>query len=106
MDEKTRIQLMSMIAETRETKEAKKTFKKSKEVGHKKPALVVTDGLASYKWAFNSEFYDHRQSCKHVADVALETGMNNIIERMHGSFREREGDGGIKEHGNADLRRE
>jgi hypothetical protein len=48
MDEKTRFQLVSMIAETRETAEAKKTFKKSKGVGHKKPALIVTDGLASY----------------------------------------------------------
>jgi putative transposase len=32
----------------------------------------------------------HHQSCDHVADVALETGMNNVIERMHGSFWERE----------------
>lgn len=90
MDEKTRFQLVSMIAETRETKEAKKTFKKSKEVGHKKPALVVTDDLASYKGAFNSEFYDHHQSCKHVADVALQESLNNVLERMHGSIRERE----------------
>lgn len=90
MDEKTRFQLVSMIAGARDTPQATKTFKKAKEVGHKKPSLMVTDGLKSYKGAFKSEFWDHRQSCKHVADVALETGMNNIIERMHGSFRERE----------------
>jgi len=33
---------------------------------------VVTYGLASYKRAFNAEFYDHHQSCKHVADVGLQ----------------------------------
>ncbi|VVB63866.1 DDE domain protein [uncultured archaeon] len=90
MDEKTRFQLVSMIAETRETQDAKRTFRKSKEVAHKKPKLVVTDGLQSYKGAFKSEFYDRQQSVKHVADVALESGMNNSIERMHGSIRERE----------------
>ena len=52
--------------------------------------LMVTDGLASYKKAFNSEFYDHHQTCKHVADVGLQESLNNVLERMHGSIRERE----------------
>jgi putative transposase len=90
MDEKTRFHLVSMIAQTREAQEAKRTFRKSKEVTSKKPNLVVTDGLAGYKSAFNSEFYDNHKSVQHVADVALQSGMNNVIERMHGSFRERE----------------
>jgi putative transposase len=51
---------------------------------------MVTDGLASYKRAFNSEFYDHHQSCKHIADVGLQESLNNVLERMHGSIRERE----------------
>jgi transposase-like protein len=51
---------------------------------------MVTDGLPSYKKAFNAEFYDHHQSCKHVADVALQESLNNVLERMHGSIRERE----------------
>ncbi len=90
MDEKTRFQLVSMIAETREAQDAKRTFRKSKEVTGKKPRLVVTDGLQGYHSAFNSEFYDHRQSVKHIANVALQSGLNNSIERMHGSIRERE----------------
>jgi transposase-like protein len=52
--------------------------------------LMVTDGLASYKRAFNTEFYDYHQSCKHIADVALQESLNNVMERMHGSIRERE----------------
>jgi putative transposase len=87
MDERTRFQF---ITKTREIQDAKKAFRKSKEVGGKKPMLMVTDGLASDKKAFNSEFYDHHQSCKHVADVGLQESLNNILERMHGSIRERE----------------
>lgn len=50
----------------------------------------MTDGLGGYKSALRSEFYDHHQNTKHIADVALQSGMNNAIERMHGTFRERE----------------
>ena len=90
MDERTRFQLVSVITKTREIQDAKKAFRKSKEVGGKKPMLMVTDGLNSYKKAFNSEFYDHHQSSKHVADVGLQESLNNVLERMHGSIRERE----------------
>ena len=90
MDEKTRFQLVSMIAETREGENAEKTFQQSKKVTSKRPTLVVTDGLLGYKKAFNQEFYDHHQTTKHIADVALQSGLNNSIERMHGSIRERE----------------
>ena len=90
MDERTRFHMVSVITKTREIQDAKKAFRKSKEVGGKKPRLMVTDGLASYKKAFNSEFYDHHQSCHHIADVALQESLNNVLERMHGSIRERE----------------
>lgn len=90
MDERTRFHLVSVITKTREIQDAKKAFKKSKKVGNKKPRIMVTDGLASYKKAFNAEFYDHHQSCKHVADVALRESLNNVLERMNGSIRERE----------------
>jgi len=91
MDERTRFQLVSVITKTREVQDARKAFRKSKEVsGGQKPLLMVTDGLASYRKAFNSEFYDHHQSSKHVADVGLQESLNNVLERMHGSIRERE----------------
>ena len=91
MDERTRFQLVSVITKTREVGDARKAFRKSKEVsGGQKPLLMVTDGLASYRKAFNSEFYDHHQTSKHVADVGLQESLNNVLERMHGSIRERE----------------
>lgn len=52
MDEKTRFHMVSVITKTREIEDAKKAFRKSKEVGNKKPRLMVTDGLPSYKKAF------------------------------------------------------
>jgi len=90
MDERTRFRLVSIVIQGREVQDARKAFKKFKEVGNKKLRIMVTDGLASYKKAFNAEFYDHHQSCKHVADVALQESLNSVLERMHGSIRERE----------------
>jgi putative transposase len=90
MDEKTRFHLVSIITRARGTRDARKAFRQSKMVAGKKPHTMVTDGLASYKDAFNKEFYDHHQSCKHIADVALQESLNNVLERMNGSIRERE----------------
>jgi transposase-like protein len=90
MDEKTRFHMVGALTKTREVRMQGKLFKKSKVVGNKKPLLMVTDGLRSYKGAFNKEFYDHHQSCHHIADVALRESLNNVLERMHGSIRERE----------------
>lgn len=56
----------------------------------KKPMIMGTGGLASYKKSINSEFHDRHRSFKHVADVGLQESLNNILERMHGSIRERE----------------
>lgn len=62
MDERTRFQLVSVITKTREVRKA---FRKSKEVGGKKPMLMVTDVFASYRKAFNGEFYDHHNRGAH-----------------------------------------
>ena len=85
-----KIPLVSVITKTREIKDARKPFKQSKEVAHKKPRAMVTDGLPSYKHASTKEFYDHHKSVAHIADVALQESLNNVLERMHGGIRERE----------------
>lgn len=89
-DEKTRFHLVSVITEIRAAEDARKPFKRSKKVAGKKPRVIVTDGLNSYKQAFNKEFYDYRKSVEHIADVALQESLNNVLERMHGTIRERE----------------
>jgi putative transposase len=90
MDEKTRFQLVSVITHTRDMKGARLAFSQSKRTAGKTPHTMVTDGLPAYKGAFNKELYDNHQSCKHIADVALQESLNNVLERMHSSIRERE----------------
>jgi hypothetical protein len=53
MDERTRFHIVSVITKTREVQDAREAFKKSKEVGSKKPKLMVIDGPASHKMKFN-----------------------------------------------------
>jgi hypothetical protein len=55
--------------------------------GNKKARIMVTEGLQS---CTNAKFNDHHKSCKHMADVALQESLNNVLERMQGSIRERE----------------
>lgn len=90
MDGGSRIHLVNVITKTREIEDTRRPFKQSKKVAGKKPHAMVTDGIASYKQAFNKEFYDNRRSVDHIADVGLQESLNNVLERMHGSIRERE----------------
>jgi transposase-like protein len=91
MDEGTRFQLASVISKERKVRDARRVFKLAKEQGKTKPRFVITDGLGVYHRAFNKEFYDHHQSCKHVSNVRLKGGINNnLIERLHGTVRDRE----------------
>lgn len=55
-------------------------FWKSKDVGNKGPRLMVTDGLASHKKAFNAEFHNYYyQTCHYIADVALLERLNIVL---------------------------
>lgn len=90
MDEKTRYQLVSVLTHTRERQDAKKAFKESKRVAGKKPRIMVTDGLQSYKKAFKDVFFDYQRTSHHVADVGLQESLNNVLERLNGTIRERE----------------
>ena len=72
-------------------KETQQIFKKAKQVTKDKPIFVVTDGLPTYPSAFNKELYDHHQSCEHIHNVGIgKSENNNIIERYHGTYRERD----------------
>ncbi len=57
-----------------------------------KPEKVVTDGLYAYKNAFNKEFYTMKTPrTQHIRHIRLAGDMNNnIIERLHGTKRDRE----------------
>ncbi|RLI76342.1 IS6 family transposase [Archaeoglobales archaeon] len=91
MDEKTRFLLASVISKERKVEDTRRVFQVAKQRGKKKPKFVVTDGLQAYHKAFNKEFYDHHQSCKHIRNIGFKDKTNNnVIERLHGTVRERE----------------
>lgn len=59
----------------------------------KNPHILVTDGLQAYKQAFTNEFYDNTRKDipMHIHNAGIrDTGNNNVIERYHGTLRERD----------------
>jgi putative transposase len=88
MDKRTRYQLVGLISESRKVEDAQKAFRQSKRVGKKKPKLIITDGLQSYKGAFKSEFHDNKFSTRYAINSGF--GLNSFIERMQENIRERE----------------
>ena len=92
LDRDTRFLLATNITKERSILDARQIFRKSKDNTGKKPKIVMTDGLPAYHDAFNKEFYTHFfNSCKHIANVGIaKKDNNNMIERFHGTVRERE----------------
>jgi transposase-like protein len=93
MDKDTRYLLASNITEKREVDDARVVFQLAKEVAKgQKPERVISDGLQAYKQAFNREFFTLKNPrTEHISHIRLSGDMNNnIIERLHGTKRERE----------------
>lgn len=93
MDKDTRYVLASNITEKREVDDARQVFALAKEVAKgQKPERVISDGLQAYKQAFNKEFFTLKNPrTEHISHIRLSGDMNNnIIERLHGTKRERE----------------
>ena len=91
MDKKTRFLIANNVTKNRGLNETREIFQKAKEKTSKKPLFVVTDGLKTYPSAFNKELYDHHQSCEHIHNAGIgKNENNNVIERYHGTYRERD----------------
>ena len=88
MDKRTRYQLVGLISKSRKVEDAQKAFRRAKMAGKKKPKLIITDGLQSYKGAFKSEFHDYEFSTRYAINSGF--GLNSFIERMQENIRERE----------------
>jgi len=91
MDSGTRFLLASQLTQKRETEDAREVFAEAKALAKTVPSFVVTDGLRAYQDAFNKEFFTHqnpRPMHVRLAGLRKETN-NNIIERLHGTIRER-----------------
>jgi putative transposase len=90
IDHETKFLIASNVSETRFVKDAKNHFEKVKKGCSAKPEQIITDGLQSYRKSFNKVFYSNRQDCQHIRLKDFRTKPNNnIVERLHGSQRER-----------------
>ncbi len=92
LDKKTRFQLASTISKQRNLKDAREPLRKAKEIAKVRPRYVVTDGLKAYPDAIQKEYGTlANPKTKHVRLPSIrEHPNNNVVERLHGTIRERE----------------
>ena len=93
MDDETRFWIAQEVADTKEKHDASTLFAKGKQVTQTKPKVIITDGLQSYKEAYQKEFWEinRQQRTLHIRHIRLQGDHNNNkMERLNGEFRDRE----------------
>lgn len=92
MDGDTRFLLSNKVTQTRTTKDARELFQEAKQTAGMKAIKVTTDGAFAYQKAVEKEFRTYSNPKPHDRYVTLKqkSGNNNVIERYHGSFRQRD----------------
>jgi len=92
MDDETRFWIAQEVAETKDKHDARNLLRMSKELMGKKPTTFITDGLHSYKKAYNQEFWTMKAPrTKHIRHITLKGDRNNNkMERLNGEIRDRE----------------
>lgn len=53
-------------------------------------SLIINVGLHAYEKAIRKEFITKRGETIHIRNVGIRDGLNNPIERLHGTVRERD----------------
>jgi len=92
MDDETRYWIAQEVADSKDKHDAKEPFKEGREIAGKRPETLITDGLPSYRDAFNKVFFHNTNPrSQHVNAIKL-TGStnNNKMERINGEIRDRE----------------
>ena len=93
MDDETRFWIAQEVADTKDTHDARHLFQIAKERAQKKPEILITDGLRSYRDAWLKEFRTNKlsDSTVHIRQITLEgQHNNNKMERLNGEIRNRE----------------
>jgi putative transposase len=93
MDDETRYLIAHEVADRKEGHDASSLFAKGKIVAGTKPKVLVTDGLQSYKEAYQKEFWGVKRLDRtlHIRHIRLQGDMNNNkMERLNGEIRDRE----------------
>ena len=84
--------IASEVTKHRYIEDAKKVLQKAKEVANgQRPAFIITDKLPAYKEAVTKEFYTAKKPrTEHVKLKNIKEGTNNnVVERLHGTVKER-----------------
>lgn len=92
MDDETRYWIAQEVADTKDRHDARGLFREAREIAGKRPETLITDGLNSYKDAYNKEFFQLRNpKTQHIHSIKLKGDMNNNkMERINGEIRDRE----------------
>jgi transposase-like protein len=78
MDDETRYLIAQEVADTKYKYDARSIFHKAKQIVDKKPEALITDGLPSYRDAFNKEFYTNtKPRTEHINTIRMQGDMNN-----------------------------
>lgn len=92
IDSHTRFLIANNITDSRYISDAREVLQKSKETAKENPEFIITDGLWAYEKAIVKEFPTWRiPSTKHIRLATIRAKRNNnLVERFHGTFRERD----------------
>jgi transposase-like protein len=91
MDHTTKFWISSKVSQRREIDDARAVFQDAKRKTPS-PLAIVHDGLHSYNEAYYKEYYTMgRPRVKNIRSVSVrDKGLNQVIERLNGVFRDRE----------------
>jgi transposase-like protein len=92
LDHETRFLIASEVTKHRNIEDARKVLQEAKDVANgQRPDFIITDKLPAYKQAVTKEFHTIKKPrTQHVKLKSIREGTNNnIVERLHGTIRER-----------------
>jgi transposase-like protein len=92
LDHETRFLIASEVTKHRNIEDARKVLQEAKQIANgQKPDFIITDKLPAYKQAVTKEFFTLKNPrTKHIKLKNIREGTNNnIVERLHGTIKER-----------------
>ena len=93
MDDDTRFWIVQEVADTKHSYDARRLFRKARDMIGRRPKTLITDGLPSYREAYMKEFYTHKLETRteHIHSIRIQGDRNNNkMERLNGEIRDRE----------------
>jgi putative transposase len=92
LDHETRFLIASEVTKHRNIEDARKVFQEAKQTANgQTPNFIITDKLPAYKQAVTKGFFTLKKPrVQHVKLKNIKEGTNNnIVERLHGTLKER-----------------